>query len=448
MATDLSGATVGELQVQDDVAPRADLVTVPDVQPDVTKHDPITYAGLTGQRALELQHAQGLLPTPDDIKAIEKDALAKAQEFHQHIAEQQQQAQTEIVKRQAAIKTGTLAAEEATKTAAQQQQKQWEQGPGAVAQAAEIQKAGGSGEIVALPEGDLAKLDAITGAYDSVHNLGAYFNKMMEKPHMGVGGQIKSLGGHLQVFADATSPEALAFARAKDAALVPIGRGVMGETGASPTKEAMIELAQHTTMPRIQDDELTGNQGTFQLKQKIMENLYNMRNNRLGRMDTTAIDRAIAHYGSDFNSPDVQKYNPLISNQPLVQSGSSYQANAAIANATTGANAGVQVQNQPVQQPQGQAGAYTTPPGYTAAPPSKPDYGGQAAQAVGAAAGGALKTAGSVIGGGLTSTGELGSGLGKTINWLGTLLPENWPQQAFQQSRPWDTTSQEFVGNQ
>jgi hypothetical protein len=442
MATDLSGATVGELQVQGDVAPRADLVAVPDVQPDMTKHDPVTFAALTGQRMLEAQHAQNLLPTADDIKAIESKALEDANNYHRTVAEQAQKERSQLGARQLAVtpavtKEGVpipgssiAEQEETVRRQSQEAQKQWEQ-------TGEIQKLGGD---------DLAKLDAMTNGYDAVNNLGDYFNKMMEKPHLGVGGQIKSLGGTMHVFADATSPEALAFSRAADAALVPIGRGVMGETGASPTKESMIELAKTTTMPRIQDSDITGNQGVFQLKQRIMQNLQNLRDNRANNhFDTTAIDKAIAKYNSNFLSPDVQKYNPLLkTSNPLVQSGNSDQANAAIANATTGANAGVQ--NQPVQQPPGQAGAYTTPPGYTAPQPPQPSYGRQGAQAVGAAAGGALKTAGSVIGGGLTSTGELGSGLGTTLNWLGGLLPENWPQQAFQQPRPWETTSNQFVG--
>jgi hypothetical protein len=460
MATDLSGATVGELQVQGDVAPRADLVTVPDVQPNMTVHDPVTFAALTGQRMLEAQHAQNLLPTPDDIKAVEAKALEDANNYHRTVAEQAQKERGQLGARQAAVTRPTneqgavigpsiAEREEAVRTAAAEQKEQWGQGPGAVAQAQQIQQAGGSGKVAALSETDQQKLDAITNGYDAVNNLQQYFNKMMEKPTTGVGGQIRSLGGAMHVFADATSPEALAFSRAADAALVPIGRGVMGETGASPTKESMIELAKTTTMPRIQDSNITGNQGSFQLKQRIMQNLYNMRANRYPNIDTTNIDRAIARYGADFNSPEVQKYNPLLkTSDPLVQVGNSNQANAAIANATTGANAGVQVQNQPVQQPQGQAGAYTTPPGYTPPQPPQPSYGRQSAQAVGAAAGGALKTAGSVIGGGLTSTGELSSGLGTTLNWLGGLLPENWPQQAFQQSRPWETTSQQFVGNQ
>jgi hypothetical protein len=190
------------------------------------------------------------------------------------------------------------------------------------------------------------------------------------------------------------------------------------------------------------------------LKDRIMQNLITDRNNaEANHVDTTPWDKAIGRLSGDYNSNETRQFAPSWAGGPadpnqIVQSGTSAQANAAISNVTAGANAGVQVQNQPVQQPQGQAGAYQIPPGYMPPQPPQPSYGRQSVQAVGAAAGGALKTAGSVIGAGLTSTGELSSGLGKTINWLGTLLPENWPQQAFQQSRPWDTTSQEFVGTQ
>jgi dipeptidyl aminopeptidase/acylaminoacyl peptidase len=45
-----------------------------------------------------------------------------------------------------------------------------------------------------------------------------------------------------------------------------------------------------------------------------------------------------------------------------------------------------------------------------------------------------------------TSAQEAASGLGSTINWLGGLLPENWPQEAFDKPRPFDTSSQQYVG--
>jgi hypothetical protein len=328
--TDLSGWTFGP-----PVAQPAGDQAAPQPVADITKHDPQTYATLTASAAIKNMHDMGLMPEVGTGQDIYKKALEDSQAHWTHEAEAAQAKNLELIARQKAVTSGTLAAEEQTKTAVQEQQKQWEQGPGAVAKAAELQKAGGSGEIKALGGDDLAKLDAMSNAYDSVNTLSDAFNTMMAKPHMGVGGQIKSLGGTLRVFADATSPEALAFSRAKDAAIVPVGRGVMGETGASPTKESMIELAQHTTMPRIEDDELTGNQGIFQLKQKIMQNLQNLRDNRANAgFDTTAIDKKIAQYNSDFMSPNVQKYNPFVA-APTVAIGTSPQADAAIDNLHT-----------------------------------------------------------------------------------------------------------------
>jgi hypothetical protein len=442
-ADPLSGATVGEFQPDVDTAPRADLVTLPPVQPNMTVHDPVTFSGLTGQRMLEMKHAQNLVVTPDEINAIEDKALEDANNYHRTVAEQAQKERSQLGARQAAVTPAVTQAgvpipgssiaeqEETVRRQSAEAQKQWEQ-------TGEIQKLGGD---------DLAKLDAMTNGYDAVNNLGDYFNKMMEKPHLGVGGQLKSIGGKLQAVADATSPEALAFSRASDAALVPIGRGVMGETGASPTKESMIELAKTITMPRVSDDELTGNQGVFQLKQRIMQNLQNFRDNRVNNhFDTTAIDKAIAKYNSNFISPDVQKYNPLAqSNQGLVQSGNSAQANAAIANLNAGANAGVQVQNQPVQQPQGQAGAYNIPPSYTA---PAPNFAQQSIGANVAAAGTALQHGAQFPGMLLQGVQTGQKAVGNVLQSLQSVMPENWPQQAFQQPRPWETTSQQFVGNQ
>jgi hypothetical protein len=36
--------------------------------------------------------------------------------------------------------------------------------------------------------------------------------------------------------------------------------------------------------------------------------------------------------------------------------------------------------------------------------------------------------------------------VGSVWNAIQSVMPENWQQQAFQQPRPWDTTSQQFVG--
>src|SRR6516162_8369110 len=305
-------------------APRAELVQQPvDQQPDITKHRPNDYAALTAQQALQTTYGQGLMPTREQIFGIYDQALKDANQFHSHLAEQQASAITELQKRQQALPI--LAAEKATEASVQEQQKQFEQGAGAVAQA---KQQGGSGLVQRLGPDDLTKLDAFATSYNSVNDLGQYFNKMMEKPHLGVGGQWKSLAGKMRLFADATSPEALAFDRARESSIVPVGRGVMGETGASPTKESMIQIAEALNLPRIQDDEETGNQGIFMLKKRIMQNLQAFRDDRYNAgFDTTSIDRQIGKLNSDFASDNTQKWDPLRT-APIVQAGTSAQADA------------------------------------------------------------------------------------------------------------------------
>jgi hypothetical protein len=448
MATDLSGATVGELQVQGDVAPRAELVTVPDQQPDITKHSPDIYAGLTGQKALERLHSQGLLPTADDIKGIESEALKAANEFHARLAEQQSQAQLEIQKRQAAVASGTLSAEEKTRAAVdiakQQAQEQWKQGPSAAAVAAAQPGGLGAGEIKQLPDTDRKDFAGYFGAFNTIQNLHDLFHQMVQKTP-GAGNVVTSLAGLTTPIANLTSDEARTYHAYAESSLVPLAKGVMGDAATAAAKDR-IQANLLSGLPTMTDSLVSGGHKIYTLLDRNMTEMQNQRDLLRGNgYDTTSLDSKILDAQQYMKSPQVQMYNPF-KRDAIVQSGTSDQANAAIANVTTGANAGLQVQNQAVQQPQGQAGAYTTPPGYTPPQPPQPSYGRQSAQAVGAAAGGALQTAGSVIGGGLTSTGELSSGLGTTLNWLGGLLPENWPQQAFQQPRPWETTSNQFVG--
>jgi hypothetical protein len=390
-----------------------------------------------------------LLPTADDIKGIESEALKAANEFHARLAEQQSQAQLEIQKRQAAVASGTLSAEEKTRAAVdiakQQAQEQWKQGQSATTIAAAQPGGISAGEVSRLPDADRAKMDAYLEGADNIQKLHLLFNKMVAASPLtgGVQGVIPGF----QKIADLTSPEARAYHAYVESSLIPIARGTMGDAATTAGREN-VQVAMTGALPTDADTVAKGGQLVYQMLDRNLQNMMTMRESaRKTGFDTSPYDSRILDAQHYLNSPEVQQYNPFKTN-PIVQVGNSDQANATIANATAGANAGVQVQNQPVQQPQGQAGAYQIPPGYTPQQPPQPSYGRQSAQAAGAAAGGALKTAGSVIGGGLTSTGELAGGLGATINWLGAHLPENWPQQAFQQPRPWETTSQQFVGNQ
>src|SRR4029077_257539 len=432
MATDLSGATVGELQVEGDVVPRAELVTVPDVQPDFIKHDPITFAGITGQRALELQHAQGLMPTPDEIKAIEKDALSKAQDFHKTIAQQQEQAQLEIQKRQAAVKSGTLSAEEQAKALVeiqkQQAEEQWKQGASAAAVAATQPGGPGAGEVKALGRDDQKDFVGYFGAFNTIKNLHNLFHQMVQNTP-GAGNVVTSLAGLTTPIVNLTSDEARTYHSYAEGSLVPLAKGVMGDAATQAGKDKIQENMLQG-LPTMTDSLASGGHKIYNLLDRNIKTMQDQRDLLRGNgYDTTSLDTKILDAQNYMKSPEVQMYNPYKGGQQIVQSGVSDQA-AAIANATTGANTGVQVQNQTVQQPQGQAGAYNIPPGYT--PPQPPTE-----QALRVQQGEARIQQG---------TARAQAGIAAGGGGFKHLFPENWPQEAFQQPRPWETSSQQFVG--
>jgi hypothetical protein len=324
--------------------PPGAFVQDPDVQPDMVKHDPNTFAALTGQSALKTLYQQGLSPTGDDIKAIEAKALESANDYHKTLAQQEQAASLEIQKRQALVQTGTLASEETIKAAIAQAkeeaQKQFEQGPGAVATA---KAQGGSGLIQRLPDADVSKLDGYAGAYDTVSNLHAYFkNGIQNTP--GAGGVLRSLIGGFFTQPALTSPQYRAFKAYAEGSISPIARGVLGDVPVAATKENIMERLGTNVMPDIDNDnDASGGQKVFLLKQRIMQNLQDFRDDRANNgFDTTAIDRQIGKFNSDFMSKTTQHYNPLAnSGIPLVQTGTSAQANATIASTNAGANAGI-----------------------------------------------------------------------------------------------------------
>jgi hypothetical protein len=332
-----------------------------DVQPDIVKHDPNTFAALTAQNALKTMYAQGLSPTGDDIKGVYGKALDAANDYHKQLATEQERANLDIAKRQAAITSGTLAAEKTTESAIaqaqQEREEQFRQGPTAVA-AAKAQ--GNTGLVSRLSDTDLTKLDGLSSAYDTTRNLHGYFNNMIQNAP-GAGGVLRSVGGGLVTQPWLTSPEYRAFNSYLEGSIVPLGKGIFGDAAVAATKEN-IQAQMKDMLPNPSDNDASGGQKIFMLKNRIMQNLQAMRDDRANAgYDTTPIDRKIAEFNSDYMSSATQKYNPLAnSGVPLVQVGTSPQANATTANVNAGANAGitpmqpgVQV-TQPGQQPQTQ----------------------------------------------------------------------------------------------
>jgi hypothetical protein len=322
-----------------------------DVQPDMVKHDPNTFAALTAQNALKTMYQQGLSPTGDDIKGVYGKALDAANDYHKNLATQQEQANVEERKRLFELQPlpqlagESLVSAQAKETAKveqakQEQEEQFRQGPSAVAKAAQQ---GNTGLVQKLPDADVSKLDGYAGAYETVNNLHSYFKNAIQNAP-GTGGVLRGTIGGFFTQPNLTSPQARAFNAYLEGSISPIARGVLGDVPVSATKENIMERLGNKVLPDISsDNDASGGQRIFMLKQRIMQNLQDFRDDRANNgFDTTAIDRQIGKFNSDFMSSATQKYNPLAGGgQPLVQTGTSAQANATTASVNAGANAGI-----------------------------------------------------------------------------------------------------------
>lgn len=381
MADDLSGATLADFQEVDpktgqpllkegSTVSHSEVTTLPSEEPNIVKHTPDTYAGLTGQQALIRMWNQGLYPTPDDIKSIESSALSRSQDFRKGVAEKQQaeqiareheiyelspltDAKGNVLKDAQGnpVSPTQLKAQEEGQVALQKEQA--EQGPSAAAAAAR-QGLVGKAVLNKLPDTESDKLAMYTNGYNSVNDLGNAFSTMMagghsstapvvgkdDNPAFGTGGFWRSLGGKLSWVAENTSPAALNFVRQRDISNIPIARSVLGETGATPTKEAMMEKAETLLLPRVQDDELTGNAQLFNFKRSIINNLQTLFNVNKGKYDTSQISEALANLHSDFDSAAVQRWNP-VNQQALVGNGMTAPAKETTQNVNAGANKGI-----------------------------------------------------------------------------------------------------------
>lgn len=330
--------------------------------PQLGRYSPQDYASLVTQQAIQRMHDQGLMPEVGKAQDTFTTALNRALDFQKTQAEKLAEV-SPTIQTSTGLKSPLVVAEQ-QKAAVALQKEQIEAGPGAVAQAAENVAAGKPGQVKPLPEADQQKLDMLTQGYNSVNDLSSSFNYMMsgkpqatkdgtpvQGPQLGTGGQWRSLGGHLRWFADATSSSALNFDRQREQSMIPIARAVLGEVGATPTKAQMVDMALQMGLPRIQDDEETGNNQIFNYKRTIMEQLQTLRDNRAGNYDTSKIDAAIARYNSDFISPTTQAWNPIQTSKGVAL-GNSQVAQNVMDNVNKGALAGMNNNAQPAVTPQ------------------------------------------------------------------------------------------------
>jgi hypothetical protein len=447
---DLSGATLADLQVDGATAPRADLVSVPDVQPDITKHDPVTFAALTGQAMVKTLHDQGLAPTVETITGLEQKALDTATDYHKTIAQQQAAANTDLQKRIAAVTSPGVTKEgvripslteqeeqakalvEAQK---QQAEQQWGQGASAVA-AAKAQPGGiAAGQVSKMSDEQSAKMAAYIEGGHNLQNLHQLFDQMAKKTWVGAGSEFQSGLGLLTHLGNITSPEARLYNAYAESSVIPLAKGLMGDA-ATTAGRPDVSAKMLDAMPNPGDNIQSGGAKVYMMLDRNINNLQTERDiMRRKGIDTSPIDSQIVDLQSYVNQPEVQKYNPL--KNPVVQVGVSDEATA---NLNAGANAGVQMPQASIPG----AGSYNFGQGGSVndvgqqSPASKPFFAppspsGPPPQTAPAAAKPFFER------------GPQSQKPPAALQWLQALLPQNWdpraltPQSEGPQSEGWLT---------
>jgi hypothetical protein len=420
---------------QEDAAPG--FVAATDEKPDLTKHDPNTFAALTGQDYLKTLYAQGLMPVADDVKAVEAKALDTAINFHKAVAEGQAAANTDLQKRIAAVtptftKDGVrmpslTEQEEKAKALVeiqkQQAETQWGQGAAAVA-AAQAQPGGiAAGQVSKMTDEQTDKFASYLEGAHNIQNLHALFDAMARNT-AGAGGALKSGLGLLTPITQLTSPEARTYHAYAESSVIPLAKGLMGDA-ATTAGRPDVSAKMLDAMPGNVDNLQSGGQKVFMMLDRNLDNLKTQRDLLRGKgIDTSAVDSKIMDVQRYFDSPDVQKYNPL--KNPVVQLGTSDQANATTAIVNAGASAGVQAPQTslPGASP---SGSFQQPaPPVAGQPQVQPsvtqqhEQALQAAQQIGQTEPGYLGSKVSRVGR------KIGGAAVNAADWLGSLLPENW----------------------
>jgi hypothetical protein len=414
MPVDLSGATQADVQPVDPATgqvivkkaqPVDQTSSLMGVAPDMMTQDPNTFAALTAHRYMQTTYDQGLSPTGDDVKKAFSEALGKAQDYHKTLAEEQEKKNLELQQRGLAVTSGITGAEETAKSQAQKQverqQQIWElapqkelggespltlrakeqaavekqktleietakQGPEAAAETAAYNAAHPNQApvvIQALPDKEGEKLSGIENGYAKVNDLQDLHAQATESAAFG--GVLKNRLGAFFTQPGVTSDKVRTFFAAQHAAITPLAIGLLGDTARAATMPGQQENMLHNIIPDQEDNIPQAGQKIFLMKQNMIQQLQAMHDQNYGKYATTKIDRLLAQLHSDFDSHEVQKWNPFSTkHQDLVQVGDTAEGKAQVA---AGATRGVQ-RNQTLQGTQGQLGSElstTRPPTYT-----------------------------------------------------------------------------------
>ena len=110
-------------------------------------------------------------------------------------------------------------------------------------------------------------------------------------------GSILNVG---QGVAGATSPQARIFNSVLDSSLVPLARGVFGDTGATAGKD-LIQAQMKDALPNITDNENSGGQKVYMLKKRIRDNLETQASTLAGHFDISCSTPRLRGMNDDLN---------------------------------------------------------------------------------------------------------------------------------------------------
>jgi hypothetical protein len=206
--------------------------------------------------------------------------------------------------------------------------------------------------------------------------LGQAHQAMLQKTW---GGGLGGIGGRIPLFssvAQASSPEAIQFNAQVDNALVPLARGVFGDTGATAGKDT-IQAMMKDALPNALDSQLVAQGKIYSLTQQTLNNLKTQRDLFKGHYDTSALDSAIVDAQKTLDSTPKQfipaQYGGSTDPNQVVQSGMSVPAQVTVnTQLNTSANQGVTVPPPGSILPPPAAGQPAPPAQPTAGPPAPP----------------------------------------------------------------------------
>ena len=349
----LSGATASEFQPTGNQPAASDAFQpAGDEQPNLIKHDPVTYGMLSLHQKLKDLQSGGFFVSGDQAVDMFNKAWEQSSNFQADIAKAEEAKALELRQRAAATVRGpatqqypqgtpSLLEQEETERAGiaqlkEQQQEQFKQGPVASAEAAQLsQQAGHPVFIQQLPTDQRTQLAQIQTGYERLNNMQTLYGNLVKSAPLVAGGLLQNKIGALVSQPGAWNTAAKDFNAYQDESVTPLAVAVFGDKASSATKDKQVEMLKETLIQPGDTLEQAGHK-IFMQKNTLMERLNAMKNANQGTISTGEINNTINQLTPDFTSKETQANNMYAPKPPpVVQVGNSAQGKAQIAAAAS-----------------------------------------------------------------------------------------------------------------